>query len=209
MPRGPALRSLAVRLVEVLPGPPTRAGGYGPPASARAERGVWVRRSLPVVVGWRVALRGLAAAGCRRGAELGAGVLDGVVGEVRASGLADGLAGAGSLDGALRHSGAARCLLDGQLADHVAARVGLARGRGNRCGSHRGRRRRPPVRRSGFPLPRWRSGGIGVTCRPAVGARPSACRKACRRVRATWLRGGRGSQRASARGTVKARIWRA
>jgi hypothetical protein len=49
----------------------------------------------------------------------GAGVLDGVVGELRTGGLAEGLAGAGSLHGALRHSGAGCGLRDGQLAKHA------------------------------------------------------------------------------------------
>ncbi len=44
---------------------------------------------------------------------------DGVLGELRARCLADGLAGAGALDGALGHSGAGCGLRDGQLAKHA------------------------------------------------------------------------------------------
>ena len=113
-----ALSLLAVGLVDVLPGPPTRAAGHGLSASARAELRLRFRRALSVEVGGeqRLAVWRPPDAG---GAELGARVLDGVVGELRARCLADRLAGAGSLDGALRHPGAGCGLRDGQLAKHA------------------------------------------------------------------------------------------
>ena len=66
-------------------GPPVPAG-YGLPASARAEPEFRVGCALPVEVGGeqRFVVSRPRDAG---GAELGARVLDGVVGELRASGL--------------------------------------------------------------------------------------------------------------------------
>src|ERR1017187_378128 len=77
--RGSSCCSLAVRVVEVLPGPPTRAGGHGLTASACAELGLRGGRALPVEVGGEqcFAVWWPRDAG---GSELGTRVLDGVVG---------------------------------------------------------------------------------------------------------------------------------
>jgi len=95
-----ALSLLAVGLVDVLPGPPTRAAGHGLSASARAELRLRFRRALSVEVGGeqRLAVWRPPDAG---GAELGADNGKGVGGELRPR-FDGALGGAGELAGAGR-----------------------------------------------------------------------------------------------------------
>jgi hypothetical protein len=88
-------------------------------ASARAEPGFRrLRGCLPVEVGGEERFA-VGWAPDASGPELGTHVSHGVVGESVACILADSLAGAGSLDGALGYFGAGCGLFDGQLSEHA------------------------------------------------------------------------------------------
>ena len=82
--------SLTVGLVDVLPRLTACAGGHGLPAAPRRRAGAPVQALAAGRGRRRVAPRGLAAAGCRRLGVGRAGVLDGVLGELRVGGLGAG-----------------------------------------------------------------------------------------------------------------------